>query len=257
MATLDIDKFLSGHVWGFLFIFSRIGCMLMLLPGIGEHYVPARMRLAFAFAVTFILLGPLLPRLPAPPTALSDMARLLTYEIVIGLFFGTLLRILLSALEAAGTVIALQGGLSNAQILNPALAVQSTLPSSLLSVVGITMLFVTGLDHTLLHGLARIYDIFPPGGELMPGDMAQTIMQITNRSFTIGIELAMPFFVIGLLFYIVLGVMQKLMPNVQLFLVVMPAQIWVGLILLAVTLTGIITVWLRYFDSSLATFLAD
>jgi flagellar biosynthetic protein FliR len=257
MHTINLETFLSGHVWGFLFVFSRVGSIMMLMPGIGERYVPARMRLMLALSITLLMVGPLLPRLPPPPTAISDFVRLLGYEIIIGFFYGTLLRILVGTLEAAGTVIALQSGLSNAQILNPALASQSTLPSALLDVIGITMIFITGLDHVLLRSLARLYDVFPAGGTLMTGDMAQTMIMLTSKSFNVGIEMALPFFVIGLLFYTVMGIMQKLLPNVQLFLVAIPAQIWLGLTLFAITISGMIVFWLHYFDTSLASILGE
>jgi flagellar biosynthetic protein FliR len=173
---------------------------------------------------------------------------------VIGLFFGILLRILMSTLEATGMVISIQSGLSNATILNPALAAQSPLPSAFLAIVALTMIFVTGLDHMLLRSLVSLYDVFPANGDLMPGDMAQLLIQTVNKSFTMGIELAMPFFLIGLLMYIALGIMQKLLPQVQLFLVILPVQVWGGLTLMALTTAGIITLWLRYFDASVGTF---
>ena len=254
MVTFQLDKFLSGHAFGFVMVFSRLGSALMLLPGIGETFVPQRVRLMLALAISFLMLEPLLPRLPAPPETISGLTHAIGYEVMIGLFFGTLLRILMNVLETTGMVIGLQSGLSNATVLNPALASQSPLPSAFLSMIGIVMVFVTGLDHLLFRSLIALYDVFPPNGEVIPGDMAQTIIQAVNKSFVVGIELAMPFFVIGLLMYIALGIMQKLMPQVQLFLVLLPVQIWGGLTLMSVTTIGIITVWLRYFDATVSAF---
>jgi flagellar biosynthetic protein FliR len=241
-------------VFAFLLVLSRIGSIIMLFPGIGESYVPVRLRLMLALSISFLLMGVLLPRLPAPPAAIPDMMQLVAYEVVIGLFFGTLLRLMVSTLETAGGVIGLQTGLSNATILNPALAAQSPLPSAFLGVAGITLIFVTGFDHFLLRCLVSIYDIFPPGGEWMPGDMAQSVIQVANKSFVVGIELVMPFFIMGLLMYVALGLMQKLLPQIQLFLVILPVQIWGGLSLLAVAVAGVLTMWLRYVDASLAPF---
>src|ERR1700744_2548252 len=99
MQTFHLDAFLTGHVFAFVFVFSRIGSALMLFPGIGESYVPARMRLMFAFMLNFLMMGPLLPRIPVPPDSLADLTKILTYEIVIGLFFGTLLRLMMNILE--------------------------------------------------------------------------------------------------------------------------------------------------------------
>ena len=250
MVSYHLDTFLSGHVFAFTFIFARVGSAMMLMPGIGESYVPVRVRLMFTLALCLLLLEPLIPHLPTMPASIADLTRMLFYEIVIGLFFGTTLRLLLSALEASGTVVGLQTGLSSAPVLNPTLAAQSPLPSALLSVLGVTLIFVTGLDHFLLRSLVGLYDVFPPGGLLLPGDMAQTVIHYANKSFALGIELAMPFFVIGLLLNVALGLLQKLLPQVQMFLVAMPIQIWGGLMLFALTVSSIVTFWLHYVDES-------
>jgi flagellar biosynthesis protein FliR len=249
-TSLQLDKILSGHVFAFLFVFARLGSVLMLLPGFGETYVSARLRMMLALSLSFLLMGPMLPVIPALPPDLSGLMRVFGYEIVIGLFFGSLIRLFMSVLETIGFVIALQTGLSNAVVLNPALATQSPLPSAFLSVVGVTLVFTTGLDHFLLRSLMATYDLFPPGGVLQPGDMAKSYTQAFSRSFLVGIELASPFMVIGLLMYVALGIMQRLMPQVQLFLVALPIQIWGGLVLLAVTISTMMTLWLRYFDQS-------
>ena len=162
----------------------------------------------------------------------------------------------MGVLETTGSIIGIQTGLSNATVLNPTLGVQSALPSALLSTTGLVLLFITGLDHVLLRGMVATYDLFPPGGAYLPGDMAQTIIHEVNRSFLTGIELAMPFVVIGLLMFAALGLMQRIMTQVQLFLVILPIQIWGGLILLSLTITGILTVWLAYINNALVTLFA-
>jgi len=254
MHQFNLDTFLSGHAYAFVLIFCRFGSMMMLFPGIAENYVAARFRLMFAFSLSFLLLPVLMPRLPQMPTQIPTLAGLVFFEIAVGLFFGTFVRLIMGVLETTGTVIALQTGLSNATILNPALATQSTLPSALLSIIGVTLVFATGLDHMLLRSVMATYDLFPPGGDLMPGDMAQFMAHAMSSSFAIGVGLAMPFLIMGLLMFIALGMMQKLMPVVQLFLIVLPLQIWGGFFLVSVTLAGILTAWLRYFDASIDTF---
>lgn len=255
MTSLHLDKLLSGHVFGFLLIFSRFGAVLMLMPGIGESYVSPRLRMMLALSVSFLLMTPLMPIMPPPPGSIPDLVRLLGFEIVIGLFYGSLLRLIVSSLETAGSIIALQIGLSNAVILNPSQAVQSPLPSAFLSIAGVTLVFVSGLDHYLIRSLMQTYSIFPPGGVLMPGDMAQSFIHFVSRSFAFGIELAGPFLAGGLLMFLALGIMQKLMPQVQLFLVALPAQILGGMFLVSITIAGIMAAWLSYFDQSVGDFL--
>jgi len=204
-----------------------------------------------AFLVSFLLMEPLYARIPIPPNDIAQLTTLIAYEVIIGLFYGTFLRILMQVVETTGSIIAIQMGLSNATILNPTFGIQSALPSAFLSITGLVLLFLSGLDHVLFRSLVATYDLFPPGGSLDPGDMTQTIIHTINKSFIIGIELAMPFLVIGLLMYVALALMQRIMPQIQLFLVMLPVQIWGGFILLSLTVASIMTLWLHFMGNSI------
>ncbi len=254
MHVYNIDTFLSGHVFAFLMLLARVGAVMMLFPGIGESYVPARTRLIFACLICLLLLNPMFALFPAMPTSTAEMARLVTYEVIVGIFFGTLLRLALGALEAAGMIVGIQTGLSSATMMNPALATQSPLSSAFLSVAGLVLIFITGTDHYLIRATVSLYDAFPPGNPLIFGDMAQTVIQVANKSFVVGIELAAPFLIMGLLLYTALGILQRLLPSVQLFLIILPVEIWGGLTMLLLTVAGILTLWLHYFNESVGSF---
>ncbi len=243
-----------GHVFAFMLLLSRLGAVLMLFPGIGERYVPQRTRIIFASLLCLLLVEPLSPSLPAMPSAPAEIARLIAYEVVFGLFFGTLIRLMMSILEASGMIVGLQTGLSNATMMNPALAVQSPLPSAFLSTAGLVLIFITGLDHFLIRTAVALYDQFPAGAPPMLGDMAETIMHVANKSFVMGIELAAPFLIMGLMLHAVLGILQRLLPNVQLFMVMLPVEIWGGLMLFSLTVAGILTIWVNHLDQSVGSF---
>lgn len=255
-TSYNFGDMLSGHVFAFLLLFARVGAVMMLFPGIGEPYVPPRTRLMVAFMISLLLLEPLFGRLPSLPASPIEMTRLLAMEIIVGLFFGTIIRLIMSALESAGMIIGLQTGLSNATIINPAQATQSPLPAAFLSTVGLVLVFATGIDHVLIRSIIALYDMFPVGGAFMPGDMAQSVIQMTNHSFGVGVELAAPFLIMGLMLYTALGIMQRLMPSVQLFLISMPVQIWGGLAMFSLTVAGILTIWQQFFGASIDLFSA-
>ena len=86
MHSYHLDAFLSGHVFAFMMLLARVGAVMMLFPGIGERYVSPRTRMIFACLICLLLLEPMFPRLPTLPTATAEMARLICYEIIIGVF---------------------------------------------------------------------------------------------------------------------------------------------------------------------------
>jgi len=252
MVSLNLEQQLSGHAFSYLLIFTRIGAAVMLFPAIGEAFVPPRMRMMFALFLSFLLYPVLAPDLPPAPGEVPQLARLLVFESLIGVFMGSLLRLLVSAIETAGAVVALQTGLSNAMILNPTMASQSALPSAFLGLAGVTLLMMTGLDHVMLRGLVNMYALFPAGAPFLPGDMADAYLRVFAKSFLVGVEISAPFMIVGLLMFIALGFMQRMVAQVQLFLVMLPVQIMGGALLFAVVSGAMLEAWLRYFDRSLA-----
>lgn len=250
---VDLAAQVSGQVFPFMLIFCRLGAGLMMFPGIGEAFVTPRIRMLFALALSFLMLpvlGPLVPVIPDHP---GDLARLIFIEIIIGVFFGSIMRLMMGILETAGAVIGMEIGLSNASILNPALASESALTAALLSTGGIVLVFATGLDRLLFLALMDTYKIFPVGLTPPYGDMVQSFVGLVSKSFAVGIQLASPFIVMGLLIYTAVGIMQRLMMQIQLFLVVIPVQIWGGLFVFSVCVSVIFSVWLQIFDDVVGT----
>lgn len=248
--SVDLTALLSGQVFAFMMIFARVGTFFMLMPGIGEAFVLSRARLLLALGVTLLLMPILSPHLPAMPAAVGNMLRLLSIEIVVGLFFGTFLRFLLSALEEAGHMISMQIGLSNAALFNPAFATQGSLPGAMLSTVAVLLLFSPDMERMLFGGLVETYGLFKPGVTPELGDMAQTLAQTAVKAAMLGLQMAIPFVLIGLLLFVPLGVMNRMMPQLQVLIVALPLQVGVGLLLFGLTITTMLLFWLRQFEGS-------
>lgn len=250
MVSIHLEQLLSGHAFAFVIVFTRISSVMMLFPGISEHFVSARIRLMFGLMITLLVFMPLQPVLPSMPADMGKLLAILFHEVLVGVFFGSLLRLLMDIVETAGSIIAMQIGLSNAMILNPSMATQSALPSVFLTTAALVTLFGTGLDHVLLRGMVDTYNLFPPMGPMPTGDVMQTYAKLMTKAFAVGVELAAPFLIVGLLIYITLGFMQRLVAQVQLFMVMLPLQIWGGLFLFATTTGIMLSVWLSYFNDA-------
>ncbi|HUC67235.1 MAG TPA: flagellar biosynthetic protein FliR [Stellaceae bacterium] len=233
-----LQQLLPENVFALMLIFARVGTALMLLPGFGEVYVMQRFRLLLGFLVSLLLtpiLAPLLPPLPGSAVKLVDIVG---SEVVIGLFLGTISRILLAALDTAGTVASFQLGLSAAQIFNPMAASQGSLPSTLYSVLGVLLIFLTDLHHMLLRALVDSYNVFAPGVLPPLNDLSDMIARSVAGAFVIGIEMAAPFILLGIVFFVALGIVGRLVPQLQIMLVTLPLQIMGGLFALVFVLTA-------------------
>lgn len=237
----------------YLLIFARVGTMLMLIPALGEQVIPARMRLSFALAFALVLYPLLTPSLPGLPPDMWQMIVLLLHELAVGLILGATSRIVVMSTQVAGSVIAFQMGLSVAQSADPTNGgIQGAIVGSFLSFLGITLIFATDLHHVALAAIHDSYMIFSPTTPLMFDDAAQMVIEVVSSAFVIGVQMSAPFIVFGLVFYLGVGLLGRLMPQLQVFFIAMPATISVGLILLTALLTMIMGWYLMHFEASMA-----
>ena len=238
----------------YVLIFARVGSILMLIPALGEQVIPARMRLSFALvfaAVIYPLVSPTLPPLT------GDVLQVLVYllhEIAVGLILGAITRLVTLAASVAGSTIAFQVGLSGALGADPSNGgMQGVIIGSFLTMLGTALIFATDLHHVALMAIRDSYMIFSPSEPIMWGDAAQMAIQATSSAFVIGVQMSAPFLVLGLVFYLGMGLLGRMMPQLQVFFVAMPATIWVGLALLALLLTMMMGWYLTHFENELAT----
>lgn len=246
--SIDLSAFLEGKLYAFLLIFCRTGAILMSMPGIGETFVPARLRLQFALMLSLILMPFLAAHFPQMPASTVDVCEAIFKELMIGIFIGLIMRLLLSTLEVAGMLISMQIGLSNAMILNPTMASQGSITGAMLSLIGVLVIFETGLLDMLLGSLAQSYVTFPPHAPLPVGDMSAFVSHTVSESFNLALRLVAPFMILGIVFQLTAGLIVKMIPQMQIFFVMAPLQILFGLTIFAFAFSTILHFWARGFE---------
>lgn len=251
-----LQDIVAGNVYAFILIFCRLGAAMMSLPGVGESSVSPRARLSIALLTAGLTVPILGSALPPPPAQPFHMAFLVVTEIGVGLALGLMARLALSAMHVAGTVIALQAGLAAAMFFDPNQGSQSALISSALVFFGLTLIFVTDLHLLALQAAYDSYTLFPPMRAPAFGDFAQVATQMVAGSFVLGLKLAAPFIVYGIVFNVALGFLNRLMPTLQIFFVMQAPTIAFSLILLGLALSAMGIVFTGRFEEQMSQFLA-
>jgi flagellar biosynthetic protein FliR len=247
---------LSGIVLTYLLVFSRVGAMMMLLPGFATMGVPARVRLVLALAISIALTPTVQNLYPAiAPSTAVQLGLLIAQEVTYGLLVGAMASIIMSALQVAGFLISSQIGLSYAQTIDPTQNTQGAVVGNFMSLLGVVAIFATDMHHLAIGAIAGSYRMLPPGGHLPTSDMAQLAIQLVSGSFALGFQLAAPFLVFGFAVYAGLGVLARLMPQLQIFFIAVPINILAGFVIMLVLLGSMITVFLNFYASSMRIFL--
>lgn len=250
-----MNLLLPGIAAAFLLTFARIGTLAMLMPGVGEQLVSPRLRLAFALLLSLILFPTVRPLLPMQGGAIAGpgLIALLIGELLVGLVLGLTVRMVLAALQTAGMIISQQLGLSYAMTVDPTQGGQQTAIGNFLALLGVTLIVATDLHHVALDAIGRSYVLLPPDGVPGMGEAANLALKAIARGFSLGVQISAPFIAFGILFNVGLGVLARLMPQMQVFFVAVPASVLIGMLLLL----GSLGVMMGVFLDDIGHYLAD
>lgn len=225
---------------------------MMLLPGFGERFVLERFKLLLALTVTLVVTPAIAPGLPKIPAAPFDLLIVMGSEIIVGLFIGMMGRIAMAALEVAGTLIAFHIGLASAMIFNPSLSEQGSLTGVMLVLVTLVVMMHTDMHHITLRAVIDSYGMFEAGRMFPTGDYTEAIVRAVSGAFRIGLQLSGPFIILAMLLNVAMALISRLMPQLQAFFLLLPVQLILGLLMIAITLPTIIMVFLDYYGSALS-----
>lgn len=216
----------------FLLMFARIGTMMMLMPGLGERAMPVRFRLAVALALTLTLFPMHRPLFAVDVTQPGAIVLMLFSELAVGFTLGMAGRMAVSALQTAGVIIANAMGIGFAMQVDPSQGQQGAVVGSFLTLVGLAIIFAADLHHLVIAAISDSFSVIRPGLLPMSGDAAKFLVTAVAQAFVVAIQLSAPFLVFAIVFNVGLGVLAKLMPQMQVFFIAMPISIGVGFLIL-------------------------
>jgi flagellar biosynthesis protein FliR len=244
----------TAVVWAAALVFARVGALFMLIPGIGETYVPVNVRLILALLLSLCLWPIAAPSLPALPADIGVMTGDIVKELLIGGMIGALLQMFTAALQTAGELISLQTTLSFAQTTNPAEAQPTASVSTFLMLIGMTLVFDTDLHQLFIAAIAKSYTLFAPAKNLPLNDAAMLATQTVGKTFALAVQMSAPVIVFSLVFNIASGLIGRAMPQFQVFFVATPLNLLLGLSIFALSLGAIGLVWVRSFETFIGVF---
>jgi flagellar biosynthetic protein FliR len=232
---------------------ARIGAVVMLMPGLGEQEVPANIRLGLGLALVMVLYPVLSPALPAAPDSVGEMLRLTLIEIVIGVWYGGLARLVTLAMNMAGQLFALLLGLSQMLVPDPAVGGQNAVTGRFFTLISVVLLLSSGLYAMPLRALAESYAVLPVGQGFLAGPGAEAMAAAVGQSFILALQLMAPFLLLSVVLNVTFGLLARIAPQVQIYFLVVPGQIVLGLVLLGLLLPAMLGL---YTSIARETFLA-
>ena len=226
---------------GAFLLFLRIGAVMALLPAFGERSVPVRVRLVLAIAFTVVLAPGIAPRLAALAAGSDGIVALGGVEVVAGLAVGIVLRLLVLALQMAGTIAANVTSLSH--IFGGTSVDPQPAMAHLMVVGGLALATMAGLHVKAAEAMLLSYELFPPGQLIPAPDLAFWGTRQVSRAFMLAFSLAAPFVLVAVIYNLALGAINRAMPQLMVAFVGAPAITMAGLVLMLLATPFLLGLW--------------
>jgi len=224
--TLSIEKLL-----GFVMVLTRISAFFLVIPVFGWKSIPVRIKVAVALLITifFSMITP--PVIDSRQVSLLEAILLIANEATYGLALGLVVTAVFSAVKLSGRIIERQMGFAMGQILDP-LTGESAQPLGMLLEMIFIILFLSANGHHLfLLIISRSYDAFPAGSVPTITVLTGGVIKAGSTMFVAGLRLAAPILAAFLVLMVVLAVLARIVPEMNILFISFPLRIGLGLLM--------------------------
>lgn len=226
----------------------RLGALLILTPIFGGANVPAQFRVLFVVGISALIVTGLGVGPSVVPLSLSGFLAAAATEVALGAVLAFGIFTAFASFLLAGRIMDVQVGFGVASLIDPANRTPSPLIGTFLNLMAVALFFAIDGHHLLIRGLVFSLEQVPPGTLLSQIDPGAVVAQFGSM-FVYAVALAAPVIFAILLIDVVLAVVARTMPQVNVFIVGLPLKIFVGLFMLAISLRYVGPLVARIFEN--------
>ena len=221
----------------FMLVLSRVAGIFAALPVFGGRTMPLRIKAITVFMITLVCFPTLSVTLPQVPSDVFTLALLAFSEVMIGLTLAFISQIIFAAVEFSGQIIGMQMGLTISSVIDPTHGTQTQIMSVIQTLFATLMFLSLNIHHIFIRAIMDSFKVIPLGGWHLSGELVNFLVMRTADIFIIGIRLAAPVMVALLLTTVALGIMARAFPQMNIFMISLPLNVGLGLVILGMTLT--------------------
>mgnify|MGYP002725700763 CR=1 FL=1 len=237
---------LSAWLAAFMWPMMRISAMIAAAPVFSSRQTPTRLRIGISLLLSFMLM----PLIPPPPVVevFSPAALLIALQqVLIGLVMGLVGRFMFAAIEFAGTVVGFQMGLSMANMFDPMSEQQISMLARFETAIAMLVFLMMDLHLIIVQAMVRSYSLLPPGGANMNNDLAREILNLSAGVFSIGFQIGAPLIIALFLSNMIIGLLARSVPQIQIFVVGFPLTLLLGFVFLMFGIPFLVKAFRRMF----------
>ncbi|EAX48650.1 flagellar biosynthetic protein FliR [Thermosinus carboxydivorans Nor1] len=239
---MDVITIMQSQLGFFLLIFTRVTGILTTAPILGSRNIPVYTKAGFALILSYILTPIVVQRSHIiVPDQFGAYVFLVIGELLIGLILGYISSMIFYAVQMAGQLLDMQIGFGIVNIIDPQSGQQLPLIGNFKYIFSLLVFFATNGHHILLSALFTSFKTVPVGAAVFRPQLADLVIDITFSVLIIALKISLPILVAIFLTDIAMGILARIMPQMNIFIVGIPGKIIVGIFMLALTLPFYIT----------------
>ncbi len=240
---LPIEEFQT-----FLICLARVAGFVGAIPVLIGNQTPVQIKAGLVFMVALVLFPVMEPSMVKVALESANLMLLLLAEVMLGGMIALIARMVFTAVEYGGTVIGYQMGFAAANIFDPQNERQLPLISQFQNVFAILIFLAVDGHHVFLQVAAESYKVLPPGAFNISGEAIPYLLTLSSRIFFLGIQFSAPILAVLLLSGLVLGILARVFPQLNVFLLSFPLNIGLSFTVIGLTLPLVTILLRREFD---------
>ncbi len=224
----------------FIYIFARMSGFVLFNPILGRNNIPAAYRTGLTLVLSISAMSGIMAQQSAVlPVGILDLSIRILLEMALGFFFGMVMNFFFYIPQFAGTVIDTQMGMTMNQIYDPASQSNMSVTGVLLNALMTMLFFAANGHHTLLRIILTSGEVVPYGAAVFGEAAASAMLQVFIECTLLAVKLALPILAAEMLGQVGMGVLMKVIPQINVFAINIELKIIIGLGLLLTLLSPI------------------
>lgn len=250
-----IAEFLNNIIlYPFFMTFIRLSGIFATAPFFNDKAVSAKHRLALALTLSIALAPIVSTYIPASPNSVGLLLVIVMGEFFIGLLLGFSAKLFMSAINIAGDFMASMMGLQAASQMDPRTGGNTTALASMLSLIALAAFLTLDLHLYLLKAFIESYNIIGFNKAMDLGEVSMAIIATVSKITVLGIKIAAPVVATNFIINAALGVLNRLVPQIQVFFISMPLTMLVGIFVLVLSLASMLILFTEEIENNLVIF---
>jgi len=240
---------LLNNVELFLLIFVRMTGLFVTAPIFGRKNIPVYFKIGFAFTSAILMANVIKVDHIIATDSFLLYSLYIIKEFFVGVVIGYVAYIIFTSIYIAGQIIDMQIGFGMVNVFDPISNIQVPVTANLYFILAMIIFLVTNGHHVLIKALFKSFDLVPLGSAGIAPKMMDDLIGVFGQIFTIGFKIAAPVVAAVLITDVVLGIISKTIPQMNVFVLGMPLKIFIGVIIVMITIPAFIYIVVMLTDS--------